>query len=308
MVKKISTLALATILAIPVAASAGAGSISNAELDTKIEKLTREFQKQISDLRAQVGEQKATITTFEEKSDKWDLASRFQWSGDMRNRVDFHTADTVAFYSANNVARGIYDVLDASNGMGIMLGSFGMNPAVATITQLQTGLGTFYPTPAAFIAAPTLPYNATTNPLGIAGGPAANTGLTPKRMTDLAAIFYNPTVGTMLGGMGASTISTLFPYFANPQALAGFMKNIDPANRAAIFASMYGASGAGYLPTPAATYDNDTLYTTRLRLNLRAKATEDVEVKARIVGYKAWGSQDSPTPETDLNGIHDTDN
>ncbi|MFA6499215.1 MAG: hypothetical protein WCV64_07780, partial [Desulfurivibrionaceae bacterium] len=74
MVKKISTLALATILAIPVAASAGAGSISNAELDTKIEKLTREFQKQISDLRAQVGEQKATITTFEEKSDKWDLA------------------------------------------------------------------------------------------------------------------------------------------------------------------------------------------------------------------------------------------
>jgi hypothetical protein len=42
-------------------------------------------------------------------------------------------------------------------------------------------------------------------------------------------------------------------------------------------------------------------------MNMRVKATEDVEVKTRIVGYKAWGMQDSPTPETDLNGIHDTD-
>ena len=250
MVKKISTIAMTAILAIPVAANAGAGSISNAELDAKIEKLTREFQKQISDLRAQVGEQKTTITTFEEKSDKWDLASRFQWSGDMRNRVDMHTADTVAYYSANTVGIGADAFLTAAPTF-----------TAPQITAFMTGIG---PTAAA-------------------------------------------NVGAVMAQYGMADFSGL----QSMQQLIGFMKALTPATRAAIFNVM---PAFGLIPsdvsvlTPAKTYDNDTLYTTRMRLNLRAKATEDLEIKARIVGYKAWGSQDSPTPETDLNGIHDTDN
>ena len=282
MVKKISPLALAAILAIPVAASAGAGGMSNAELDAKIEKLTQEFQRQIAELRAQVGEQKGTITAFEEKSEKWDLASRFQWSGDMRNRMDFHTADTVAFYSANNVATGITSFTSVQPTLVGMTTAGPMSTIGGLLTNLGPALG-----------------SATTLQTAL-GGP---TVVTLPQATALWSMFTNGEVSGFLSSLpGATPTSMLTDAMASPQALAGLMKTLSPAARAAIFHNM------GFDPTPAATYDNDTLYTTRMRLNLRAKATEDVEVKARIVGYKAWGSQDSPTPETDLNGIHDTDN
>ncbi|SHO48194.1 DUF3373 family protein [Desulfopila aestuarii] len=37
--------------------------------------------------------------------------------------------------------------------------------------------------------------------------------------------------------------------------------------------------------------DNDTLWTNRFRLNMRAKATENMEFKARLAMFKAWGNQ-----------------
>ena len=40
-----------------------------------------------------------------------------------------------------------------------------------------------------------------------------------------------------------------------------------------------------------ATRNNDTLWTNRFRLNMRVKATENVEFKARLAMYKAWGTQ-----------------
>ena len=39
------------------------------------------------------------------------------------------------------------------------------------------------------------------------------------------------------------------------------------------------------------TRSNDTLWTNRFRLNMRVKATENVEFKARLAMYKAWGTQ-----------------
>jgi hypothetical protein len=277
MVKKISTLALATILAIPVAASAGAGGMSNAELDAKIEKLTREFQKQISDLRTQVGEQKETITAFEEKADKWDLASRFQWSGDIRTRMDMMTADTATYYKATDVGKGVEwftnpnalapgstNVHTVAGSQGATFGSFGM-------------LQGFY----------------------MSAGMGAGAAATAAGQTMGSIIYGNPGAVDNTGAVvGAPTMQSAT---ARAQALTGLMKQFTPAQRAAFF------SGMGYNTTPAATYNNDTLYTTRLRLNLRAKATEDVEVKARIVGYKVWGMQDSATPEQNENGVHDTD-
>ena len=292
MVKKISTLALAGLLALPAMASAGAGgAAATSDMQAQMDALT----KQLNNLKAQMAEiknsQDAKFEDFDAKSEKWDLASRFQWSGDIRNRVDFHKADTVAFYSANNVATGIYDFLDAGQvGFPTVMTSFGVTPAT-TVAALMGGLPA---TQAAFEAAAT-------------GGPGATTA---QHARDLGAMFYDPTGGvntlltSMIAANPAMTLGDLAGAFASPQTLAAFMKQLPANSRAAVFAGMTG----GYAPTPAATYENDTLYTTRMRLNLRAKATEDVEVKARIVGYKAWGSQDSATPETDLNGIHDTDN
>jgi len=40
---------------------------------------------------------------------------------------------------------------------------------------------------------------------------------------------------------------------------------------------------------------NDTILTNRFRLNMRVKATENVEFKGRLAMYKAWGMQSTPT-------------
>ncbi|MCX5863747.1 MAG: DUF3373 family protein [Deltaproteobacteria bacterium] len=303
MVKKISTLALAGLLALPAMASAGAGgAAATSDMQAQMDALT----KQLNNLKAQMAEiktsQDAKFEDIDAKSEKWDLASRFQWSGDMRNRVDFHTADTVDFYSANNVATGIYDFVNIAgtngflshNGPGgsVPLANFGLT-VNSTVAQLLQNLGpALAGGKAAFV------------------GAATGAGLTTKQATDTFALFSNPNAGALVQQFAAAgfTVNQLLGAMSTPQSLAGIMKNLSAADRASIFSNMYGASGAGYLPTPATTYENDTLYTTRMRLNLRAKATEDIEVKARIVGYKAWGMQDSPTPETDQNGIHDTNN
>lgn len=47
----------------------------------------------------------------------------------------------------------------------------------------------------------------------------------------------------------------------------------------------------GAADVPAADYENDTVYTNRFRLNMRAKAMENLEFKARLAMYKVWGMQ-----------------
>jgi len=289
MVKKISVLALAGLLALPAMASAGAGgAAATADVQAQVDALT----KQLNALKAQMADiknaQDAKFEDFDAKSEKWDLASRFQWSGDMRNRMDYHTAETVAFYSANNVATGITSFTSVQP---LLVGMTSAGP-MSTIGGLLGALGGSLG-------------DAATLRTALNGGPpppGSTYNTTLEQATALWAMFTNGQVNSFLGSLpGATPTSMLTNAMASPQALAGFMKTLTPANRVAIFHNM------GFDPTPAATYDNDTMYTTRMRLNLRAKATEDVEVKARIVGYKAWGSQDSPTPETNENGIHDTD-
>ena len=44
---------------------------------------------------------------------------------------------------------------------------------------------------------------------------------------------------------------------------------------------------------------SDTLMTNRFRLNMRVKATENVEFKGRLAMYKAWGMQTTPTGLSD---------
>jgi len=50
----------------------------------------------------------------------------------------------------------------------------------------------------------------------------------------------------------------------------------------------------GMFGTAGGDQHNDTIMTNRLRLNMSAKATEDVEFKGRLAMYKAWGMQSTP--------------
>jgi hypothetical protein len=101
MVKKISMLALAGLIALPTLATAGGGR-NAAALEQKIDELSR----QLDELKAQMAKQNETITEtsgkvddmdtmLEEKSEKWDLASRFQFDGDFRARGDYYSADSL---------------------------------------------------------------------------------------------------------------------------------------------------------------------------------------------------------------------
>ncbi|HSH13725.1 MAG TPA: DUF3373 family protein, partial [Desulfurivibrionaceae bacterium] len=183
-------------------------------------------------------------------------------------------------YTALNVARGVTDVLDSGQqGMPVLLGAFGLTMA----DPLANLMGGLPPTPDGFIAA------------------ATGVGLTDQQATDLAAIFYNPSVGGLLGPMaaGGATVGDVAASFGNVQSLVAFMKMIPAADRKAIFANLANQ----YQPAPATSYDNDTNYTNRFRLNFRAKAMENLEFKARLAMYKVWGMQNNAVDYEYNNGM-----
>lgn len=82
------------------------------------------------------------------------------------------------------------------------------------------------------------------------------------------------------------------------QLVAAMMQGaIPPMNQQALFGAAIMGGNYGPLSLPAATQDaydvqNDSLYTNRFGLNLKAKATEDVTVTARLLMYKIAGAQD----------------
>ena len=184
MVKKISTLALAGLLALPALASAGAGgAAATSDMQAQVDALT----KQLNALKAQMADIKSTqdqkFEAFNEKADKWDLASRIQLSGDFRARGDYYTADTPQY-------RPMY---------------------------MPNGL-------------------------------------------------YNP---------------ALVAYGANVPMVPNDGSYVQEARK----------------------YDNKTMFTNRFRLDMRAKALEDVEFKGRLAMYKAWGHQNNPISDVDGNPV-----
>ena len=274
MVKKLSALALAGLLAMPVAASAGGGG----DLAAKIDQLSRELNALKAEMSAMKAEQEDAFEELDEKSEGWDMASRFKFSGDIRSRLDYHSAETADYYKASEVATGIVTFNQAQPAMAAIGGGF------ADINAMLAALGP------AMVDLPT--WQAAAGGMGITD---------TAQQEALFYMFTDPEVGAMLTAMGAMPTTAITDAMATPESLASLMKNLSPAARASIFNNM------GYIPTPSADYENDTLWTTRLRMNMRVKATENVEIKARVVAYKAWGMQDSPMPETNEDGIHDTD-
>jgi hypothetical protein len=291
MVKKLSALALAGLLAMPVAASAGGGG----DLAARIDQLTRELNALKAEMNTMKEDQEDAFEELDEKSEGWDMASRFKFSGDIRSRLDYHSAETADYYKASEVASGITSFTTAQPTMAGMLPGLDLNAdGTTTVGEMSTALG-------GLMLNAGVPDLATwqtnlDNPLTA----TADSPFTDAQEEALFFMMTDPEVGAMFAAWNAFPATAVTDAMATPEALAGLMKNLSPAARASIFNNM------GYTPTPSADYENDTLWTTRLRMNMRVKATENVEVKARVVAYKAWGMQDSPMPETNEDGIHDT--
>lgn len=87
--------------------------------------------------------------------------------------------------------------------------------------------------------------------------------------------------------------------FGNAAQLVGAMMSgaIPPMDQQSLFGAAIMGGGYGPLSLPTAMQDahdvsSDSLYTNRFGLDLKAKATEDVTVTARLVMYKIAGAQD----------------
>ncbi len=103
MVKTISMLALAGLIALPAVASAGAGKAPS-DLNSKIDELSR----QLEALKAQMAQQNESISEYgdkvddmgdmlDEKSEAWDLAARFKFFGDFRSSLIYYSSSGADF-------------------------------------------------------------------------------------------------------------------------------------------------------------------------------------------------------------------
>jgi ribosomal protein L29 len=137
MFKKISTIALVGLLALPAMATAGSVDATS-DMAAQIDRLTKELanlkaqmaamkegqgpatdpkaQKEIADLKEQMkalqDNQKAAFDDLDERSAAWDLASRFQLFGDFRARGDWYKNDLV---TAPLTHQSVRDILDERN-------------------------------------------------------------------------------------------------------------------------------------------------------------------------------------------------
>ena len=252
-IKKFTTMMLAGMLALPALASA-----ADADLEKRVQEL------------------ESKLTTMQENSESWDLASRIQWSGDFRFRTDYITADAPDQYSALGVATGVKDFYDLNDDFSTSFGD-NLTPAQkgslagANLGDILVSMGTATPT-------------GTCDADCLGGVVALMGGLTPTQQATMGTMLPMMNSGMTFGQLAVAFGST-FDSTTNTKPVVDFMKSFSPAQRKALFAAL------GYSPTPATTYKNDTTYSNRFRLNMRAKAMENLEFKARLAMYKIWGMQ-----------------
>jgi hypothetical protein len=111
MVKKISAIVLAGMLAFPALSVAGAGP-NVTDMERKIEELSRQLDELRAAMAAQSEGNKAladnvenlgdSVEDLDDRSEDWDLAARFKLYGDFRSRLDYYSADTVFGRSLDN--------------------------------------------------------------------------------------------------------------------------------------------------------------------------------------------------------------
>jgi len=125
MVKKTLGVLLATLMLLPAGAFAAP---SAAQLEQQVQMLAE----QLEEMRAQLEEvQDASdyntdsVEMLETSAEKWDAASRIQFSGDYRFRLDYSDADTNGYWGAMDIANAVADMnavtgMDTQSILGLM--------------------------------------------------------------------------------------------------------------------------------------------------------------------------------------------
>ena len=108
------------------------------------------------------------------------------------------------------------------------------------------------------------------------------------------AIHNTGTIGGMPAAFGFLNNSDLM----NPDSTISRQAKFQHlANYMGMFAPIGGAMPAANAYSDDEV-DSDTLFTNRFRLNMRVKATDNIEVKARLAMYKSWGTNTLPPSVT----------
>lgn len=223
---------ITALLLVPLSAVAAP---STDDLSRQINSLTEQLnqlKQQLNQVQESSDDTSLSVADLQADAEKWNAASRFQFSGDYRFRMDYSDADTPAYWSAESIAGAVAD-MNAVTGMQTreiidLMGTFTAEGRQDMIENLPASLAQMG-----------------LMQQGIMPGTDAFADAFPAALSD---------VSTALG-----------PNFEN------------------------------YQLTPADNYENDILYTNRLRLNITAKASENLQFKGRLAMYKAWGMQSNPT-------------
>lgn len=103
-------------------------------------------------------------------------------------------------------------------------------------------------------------------------------------------VTWNPAIKVNFSDFGAKAMSGVFGMPNDPASPLGKMMAADP-NLAAAFQSGQLQGSMPYVLAQKTTQDidNDIFYTTRLRLNLKAKVWDNVSFSGRLSMYKNWG-------------------
>lgn len=235
-----------------------------------------ELAKRVQDLEDRLG-------SMEESTEVWNHSARFDWAGDFRFRTDNVSADVPSAYTALEVAKGIRDFYDMNDAFAGAAAGFAPSTFGATIGDILASFGAGTPQGTCD--------GTCMNDMGAAFG-----ALTPTQAATMNTMLPMLQSGMTLGQL-ATAFGQTFADRSNARPVAEFMKNsFTAAQRKAIFAAL------GRQPSPESTYKNDTIYTNRLRLNMRVKAMEHLEFKARLAMYKIWGMQNNAVDYYENNG------
>lgn len=278
--RKTNKLLLSTVLALAIPAGAMA---AEADLQAKIDKLSQ----QMEDLKGQV-------QRVEDKS----LGKWLQIGGSYQFRIDSLHGKTVAYSDAigtmNNLVGGFVVGPNAVAGTTVGANATITNPS-GTAFMFMGKSGSLF-TPAQFNTIltqymPSAMYNAFTGMIM----PALGT-MTPAQVAGyLQANALTAQQSAILNTLTNQGIMNKVMSMMTPANQAAFMAMPAEYQQAAMVMAMQGflGSGSGNL----ATYQsfkpkNETLYSNKFALDLKAKATKDVTVNVKLGMYKVFGSQD----------------
>lgn len=116
MLKKTLGVLLATLMLLPAGAFAAP---SAAQLEKQVQMLAdqlEEMRAQLEEVQESADYNTDSVEMLETSAEKWDAASRIQFSGDYRFRLDYSDTDTKAHWGAMDIANAVAD-MNAVTGM-----------------------------------------------------------------------------------------------------------------------------------------------------------------------------------------------